>query len=101
MEPLVQTPRGRSQSGPGLTQREVALIMRISERAVRDIERRAIDKLRNHPAVRAIWRELVGESVTSTVDLELTDAEVAAVYDLAWTPDEQRALDKLITIVRA
>jgi hypothetical protein len=48
--PLIRVRRGSGKGGPGLTQCEVALVLRISERAVRDIERRAIDKLRRHPA---------------------------------------------------
>jgi hypothetical protein len=48
-----------------------------------------------HPAVRALWRECIGEGATSTVDLELTDAEIAAVYGLAWTPDEQSGLGQV------
>lgn len=51
-----------------------------------------------HPAVRALWRELVDESSTSTVDLELTDAEIAAVYGLARTPAERQAVDRLMAL---
>jgi hypothetical protein len=51
--------------------------------------------------VRALWREWIGEGATSTVDLELTDAEIAAVYGLVQTPEEQRAVDKLVAQVSA
>jgi hypothetical protein len=91
---------GRS-SVAQFTQKEIAILMGISERAVREIEKRALRKLKQHPALRALWRELVGEGATSTVDLELTDAEVAAIYGLARTWAERRVVDKLIAIVSA
>jgi hypothetical protein len=46
-----------------LTQREVAVILKISERAVRQIERRAIEKLRNHPLLKQVWREWQGREI--------------------------------------
>jgi hypothetical protein len=103
--PVLRGRRGSPESGPGLTQREVALVLRISERAVREIERRAIEKLRRSPTLRAIWAEWegegIGEGVAPAEDLELTDAEIAAVYGLVQTPDEQRVLDKLMALVSA
>jgi Sigma-70, region 4 len=100
VDPMPPPRSGRSNVRQ-FTQKEIAILMGLSERAVREIERRALRKLKQHPAVRALWREWVGEGATSTVDLELTDAEIAAVYGLARTPDEQRALDKLMALVRA
>jgi hypothetical protein len=91
---------GRSSVGQ-FTQKEIALVMGLSVRAVREIEKRALRKLRQHPAVRARLREWIDEGVTSTVDVELTDAEIAAVYGLAQTPDELRAVDKLMALVSA
>jgi hypothetical protein len=69
--------------GTGLTQKDVATLLGMSERGVRAVERRALEKLRRHPALRAIWRELVDEGAASTLDPKLTDAEIAAVYRLA------------------
>ena len=93
---------GRERSDASrFTQREIAILMGLSERVVREIEKRALRKLRQHPAVRALWREWIGEGAPSTEDVELTDAEVAAVYGLARTPDEQRVLDKLMALVSA
>jgi hypothetical protein len=96
-EPVVRLRHGSGKSGPGLTQREVGLILRISERAVREIERRAIDKLRCHPVLRAIWRQ-IGEAVGSAEDLDLSRAEMAALYALARTPAERQALRKLVSL---
>ena len=94
-------PSSERSHGGQFTQREIAILMGLSERAVRDIEKRALRKLKQHPALRALWRELVGEGATSTVDLELTDAEVAAICDLAQTRVERRAVDKLMALVCA
>jgi Sigma-70, region 4 len=80
------------------TQREIALLMGLSERAVREIEKRALRKLRQHPAMRGLWREWIGEGATSTADLKLTDAEVAAGYGLAWTRAERWAMDKMMEL---
>jgi hypothetical protein len=96
-KPVVRARPGSS----GLTQKEVALLLGMSERGVRAVERRALEKLRRHPALRAIWRELIGEGASSDVDLELTDAEVAAICGLARTWAERRAVDKMMVLVSA
>lgn len=95
-----------STNGPGLfTQREVALLLRISERAVREIERRAMEKLRRHPALQALWREWVKgemkETIQSTAQWELSASEITAVYNLARTDAERQLLAKMMTILRA
>ena len=95
-KPVLRAPRGS-----GLTQEDTAIFLGLSQRAVRDTEKRALRKLRQNPAIRALWRELVGEGVTSTADLELTDAEIAALYGLVRTPEERRVLDKVIALVSA
>ena len=90
--------RARPDSS-GLTQQEVALVMGMSERGVRAVERRALEKLRRHPALRGIWREWIGEGAVSAEDGELTDAEVAAIYGLARTREEQRAVEKMMALM--
>jgi len=102
-KPTIRVRRGSGEEAIGLmTQREVATIMRISERAVREIERRAFEKLRRH--LRDVWREwLTGEVEESALqiiaDWTLTRAEIAAVNDLAETPEERKALRKLLAMV--
>ena len=49
--------------------------------------------------LRAIWHEWIGESGAAAEDLELSDAELAAVYNLARTRAEQRAVEKLMALV--
>lgn len=42
----------------GLTQAQVAAILNLSARSVRAIERRAVRKLRRHPLLQRVWKEL-------------------------------------------
>lgn len=106
----VQTkPKIRVRTGSGehalalLTQREVAVIMKISERAVRQIERRAIVKLRNHPVLKQVLRELQGrgidEGAPRSTDCQLSQAEAEAIAALARTPYERSVVRKLLRIV--
>jgi hypothetical protein len=81
----------------GLTQREVAMLMDLSERAVRSIERRAIRKLSRHPLVKAIWREY-SESTTWPEE-PLTPQEVEALLSLATTWSERRVLWKVLSLI--
>jgi hypothetical protein len=96
-DPLVRSRCGTGRSETGLTQKEVALVMGMSERGVRAVERRALDKLRRHPALRALWTEWIGEGTAQ--DVELTDAEIAALYNLARTEAERRAVDKMMRMM--
>lgn len=89
-----------------LSQREVAAILRMSERAVREIERRAFDKLRRHPGLKDFWREWqMGEIKETALRVSkqwtLSRAEVAAVYALAGTTVERQALRKLLALTQA
>jgi len=96
-----QPPPTRLGRLPGLTQREVAAALGLSERAVRNIERRAFRKLRNHPVLQAIWAQL--ESVPASHHVEdatnLTDEEIDALFGLVQSPLEARALAKVLTAV--
>ena len=78
--------------------------MKISERAVREIERRAFEKLRRHPALTEFWREwTTGEleeaALGDKTQWTLTGAEIAALYALARTPAERHALAKLLKLI--
>ncbi len=88
-----------------LTQAEVGLILGIFERAVREIERRAFDKIRRHPALRGFWREwnrseIKEAGLVASTEWALSPSEVVAVYDLAQTPAEREALRKLLALTR-
>lgn len=101
---LIRVKPGSGKAEPGqFTQREVALLLRISERAVRQIERRAIAKLRRHPILRDLWRDWVGEELSMEAlpgKVEgLTPSEIAAVYGLARTPGEQDLVQRLLACI--
>jgi Sigma-70, region 4 len=87
--------------GLQLTQKEVAVIMKVSEPAVRDIERRAIEKLRNHPALKQIWQELHGRDIDEgavPTACQLSRAEEVAILALAQTPFERHVALKLLRV---
>jgi hypothetical protein len=68
-----------------LSQREVGMLLNLSERAVRQIERRAFEKLRSHPLMRQIWQQyLAGELEEHRATL--SKEEVEAVSNMARTP---------------
>jgi hypothetical protein len=103
IRPTVPVRAGSGENALGtLTQREVALIMKISERAVRAIERRAIEKLRKHPALKQVWRELQGHDIEEGgvhMEYGLSQAEMEAVLGLARTAYERSVVRKLLRIV--
>jgi DNA-binding CsgD family transcriptional regulator len=85
-----------------LSQKEVAVLLKISERAVREIERNAFAKIRNHPAMKQFWRDWQGGEIDEAdlgSDGELSTSEIAAVYSLAQTPEERRVLSKVMALI--
>jgi hypothetical protein len=87
----------------GLSQAEVAALMDLSERAVRAIEQRAIEKLKRHPMVRAIWKEFTESRLSVTDDSAagaLTSEEAAALLGLAQTTLERQVVRKILALVR-
>ncbi len=91
-----QSPGG---TGSGLTQREVAVMLKISERAARELERRAIRKLAQHPQLREIWRQyLAGELDEQTH--HLSAAEIQALLGLVRSRAERETLLKVLAIIQ-
>ena len=90
-----------------LSQREAALILKISERSVRAIEHRALEKLRRHPDLREFWAEFAtgrGLELPGLEEgeaIELTPGEVAALMGLARNTEEEQALRKLFAWLSA
>jgi hypothetical protein len=82
----------------GLTQREVGLILGLSERAVRKVEKRALAKLRAHPELRRIWSEIGGPLDEGFVPL--TTQEVEALLNLTQTPEELGLMYKVICTIQ-
>ena len=83
----------------GLTQREVAMLLHLSERAVRTIERRAMTKLRRHPVLKAIWREYSESQSWREDPAPLTPQEVEALLGLATTWIERHLLWKVLDLI--
>jgi hypothetical protein len=95
--------RARSSASAGgkclLTQKEVAALLNMSERAVRQSERRAFQKIRNHPLMRQIWQQyLAGE--LDEHQPTLTQDEIEALLILARTPEERRLVRKVLALIQ-
>lgn len=82
-----------------LTQAQVAAILRISERGVREIEKRAIRKLRAHPLLQQIWREFSTHHPELEESVLLTPMEANALLALAYTAVEIEALRSVLRIL--
>jgi hypothetical protein len=82
-----------------LSQREVATLLGISERAVRLVERRAFQKLLNHPLLRRAWRQyLAGE--LDEHQTSLTTQEIGALFKLVRSTQEWLVLEKVTRLIR-
>jgi len=97
--------RQRAASGGGIrkptirVRRGSGAILGISVRAVREIERRAFEKLRRHPSLRRFWREHGKGEVQETFASHVLDGrEIAALFDLVRTTLERRALRKALIL---
>ena len=93
----VRRPASGTGTGP-LTQREVAALLNMSERAVREVEHRAIQKIRNHPLIREIWQQYLSGELDEE-HLLLTQDEVEALFNLARTAEEERVVRKILALV--
>jgi hypothetical protein len=92
---------GRREPGTAgpLTQKEIAQLLNISERAVRLIERRAIQKLFNHPALRQVWRKYLAGELDEDL-WNLTQEEINALLRLARTAQEWLLLRRVTQAFR-
>lgn len=86
-------------SGGGLTQREVGLVLGLSERAVRAIERRALQKLARHPDLRELWRDYLAGGLTEQTQ-RLSLPEIQALVGLTRSRAERAALRKALALVQ-
>lgn len=97
--PAIRVRRTTPLTGTGpLTQREVAVLLNISERAVKAIERRAIQKLCNHPVLRKVWRQFLSGELDED-HLILTSEEFQALFHLARTMEERLILQKVLHLI--
>lgn len=93
-----KTPKYSRPARGGLTQAETAKVLGMTERGVREVERRALEKLRNHPALRELWRDYTSAPVNET-DCGLTSEEIRALFDLAINQEESNAITKIVAII--
>jgi hypothetical protein len=102
-KPTIRVRPGSAEHAVGLlSQKEVALFLKISERAVRETERSAFQKIRNHPLMRQFWREWEGGEIDEAAhgsEWQLSDCEIAAVYKLARTLEEREVLSKVMALI--
>ena len=98
--PAMRVRRTTPFTGTGpLTQREVAVLLNISERAVKAIERRAIQKLSNHPVLRKVWQQFLSGELDEDHPI-LTSEEFEALFHLARTMEERLTLQKVLHLIR-
>jgi hypothetical protein len=97
-KPTIRVRYGSGEAAIGLlTQKEVAAVLGLSVRAIREIERRAFEKLRRHPALRQFWREhVIGDVEENVRSHDFSRPEVAALFGLVRTRLERRALHKVL-----
>ena len=82
-----------------LTQREVAQLLGMSERGVRAVERRAFEKLRQHPVLRQAWQQFLAGELDEH-QLDLTPEEIEALFNLARTPEERGVIEKVLRLIQ-
>lgn len=81
-----------------LTQQEVAKLLNMSERGVRAAERRAFEKLRNHPLLRELWKNYLAGELDEDCG-RLTPAEIVALFDVARTRQELDLIGKVLRLI--
>jgi hypothetical protein len=98
---LLKKPTVRASAGTAqLTQRQVALVLGMSERGVREVERRAFEKLRRHPLLQQIWRQYQHGELDEGEDTDLTPEEKAALWALARTPGERAVIASILRLIQ-
>jgi len=78
-------------------------LLKISTRCVRQVERRAFKKLRNHPTLRRLWQEWTGGTSPSVEEAanDLSKEDIVVLARLTRTPEERSALFKALIVVWA
>jgi hypothetical protein len=98
-KPIWRLRRSDRSRRSGFTQREVGLLLNMSERAVRQAERRAFEKLRNHPLLRQVWRQYLGGELDEDQP-NLTLAEIQALFRVTRTPEERHLIEKIVRMIQ-
>ena len=75
------------------------MFLNLSERSVREIERRAFRKLRGHPRLWQIWQQYLGGELDED-HLVLTQEEIETLFHVARTSEERRLLQKVLRLIQ-
>ena len=86
-------------TGAGLTQREVAQLLGMTERGVRAVEKRALRKLWQHPLLRKLWDEYSRGELTEHAG-RWSAAELQALWGLARSPADRETLRKVRLMIQ-
>ena len=98
--PILQEQRKRRAPRKGVrSQRDVALVLGLSERAVRAIERRALAKLRRDPALQRLVKELGWHDLGERTEQPLTLDEIRALIGLTQNAEEGAALIRILLLI--
>lgn len=99
--PILRVRRQQPGTAPSglLTQKEVAQFLQMSERAVRAAERRAFQKLRQHPLLRQAWQQFLAGELDEHQP-GLTPEEIEALFNLARTPEERGVIEKVLRLIQ-
>jgi DNA-directed RNA polymerase sigma subunit (sigma70/sigma32) len=96
---ILRVRRSANSTGFGpLTQKEVGMLLNLSERSVREIERRAFRKIRDHPLMRGIWQDYLSGELDEHQPT-LSQEEIEALFHVARTPEERHLLQKVLRLI--
>jgi len=94
----VRSPAGSTGIGP-LSQKQVGLLLGMSERGVREVERRALQKLRDNPLLRRVWQKYLGGELDEE-QLNPSAQEIEALFNLVSSTEERRLIEKVLSIIQ-
>lgn len=96
----IRNRRSPGSTGGGLTQQEVAWLLGLSERTVRNIEKTALRKLAQHPQLREVWRQFLSGELAEQAH-RLSAPEIQALLGLARSRAERETIRKAVEIVQS
>jgi hypothetical protein len=97
--PSIRNRQSPGNTSGGFTQAEVALLLGLSERAIRLNEIRALRKLAQHPELRELWHRYLTGELTEQWH-RLSALEIEALWGLARSRAERETLRKVLAIVQ-
>ena len=74
-------------------------LLGMSERGVREVERRAFQKLRNHPLLRQVWQQYLAGELDEHQPV-LSSEEIEALLNVARTSEELALIQKVVRLLQ-